>query len=307
MDRASRFGERMSIHSAIADFLSFMEANGVAPTEPIADRLASGSLIRFRCEGDGKGRKNGWAILYLDERPAGAFGNYRLNTGTLKWKSDNDQPALSREEREALQREWRAAKDRRESERLNNEHQAALAASDLWQRAAPATPDHPYIQRKQIDPKPLRQMGDELLIPICDDQGLLRNLQRIFPNGDKRFLKGGRVDDLFAIVGRFSGDTREAIICEGYSTADTLHRATGHPVIVTFSTANMPRVARLWSERRPDLNYTVFADDDEATALREEARTGTYKNPGVDTARAVAAEIGAHIAFPFGKPQRGAA
>ena len=297
----------MSVHDAIADFIGFMEANGVVPVEPIAQRLSGGSLIRFRCEGDGKGRQNGWAILYLDERPAGAFGNYRMNTGTLKWKSSADRPALSPAEREALQREWREAKARRAAEQANNEHQAALAASDLWQRAAPALADHAYVARKQIDPAPLRQLGDELLIPMTDDAGLLWNLQRIRPDGEKRFLKGARINGLFAIVGRFSPETEEAVICEGYATADTVHRATGFPAIVTFNTANMARVARLFAERRPDLNYTVFADDDEATARREMERRGVYKNPGIETAEAVAAEIGAHVAYPLGRPQRGAA
>lgn len=106
----------MSAQDAISDFIAFMEANGVVPVEPIAQRLGSGSLIRFRCEGDGKTRKNGWAILYLDERPAGAFGNYRLNTGTLKWKSNDDRPALTAAERAALQQEWREKKEQRDHE-----------------------------------------------------------------------------------------------------------------------------------------------------------------------------------------------
>lgn len=297
----------MSIHDAISDFIGFMEANGVVPIEPIAQRLASGSLIRFRCEGDGKGRQNGWAILYLDQRPAGAFGNYRMNTGTLKWKAADDRPALSPAERAALQREWREAKERREAEQSNNERQAALAAADLWQRASAATSDHPYVQRKQINPEPLRMLGEELLVPMTDNTGLLWNLQRIKPDGEKRFLKGGRINGLFAIVGKFSPETEEAVICEGYATGDTVHRATRLPVIVTFNTSNMAKVARLFAERRPDLNYTVFADDDEATARREMERRGIYKNPGIETAEAVAAEIGANVAYPLGKPQRGAA
>lgn len=297
----------MSIHDAIADFIGFMEANGVEPVEPIAQRIASGSLIRFRCEGDGKGRQNGWAILYLDQRPAGAFGNYRMNTGTLKWKSDADRPVLTDAERTALQREWRQAKERREAEQWNNERQAALAAADLWQRAQSATAEHPYVARKQIDPAPLRVLGAELLVPMTDDTGLMWNLQRIKPDGEKRFLKGGRINGLFAIVGRFNPETREVVICEGYATADTVHRATGLPVIVTFNTANMAKVARLFAERRADLDYTIFADDDEATAMRELDRRGVYKNPGIETAEAVAAEIGASVAYPLGKPQRGAA
>src|SRR3546814_20812354 len=63
---------------ALADFIRAMELEGVKALEPIAARIASGELIRFRCDGDGHGRQNGWAILYLDQRPAGAFGNYRL-------------------------------------------------------------------------------------------------------------------------------------------------------------------------------------------------------------------------------------
>jgi putative DNA primase/helicase len=285
----------MSASEAIADFISFMEANGVVPADPIAQRLASGNLIRFRCDGDGKGRQNGWAILYLDERPAGAFGNYRLNTGTLKWKSDADRPALSASEREALRKEWRDAKDRREAEQRENERQAALDAAEMWRRAAPASADHPYVARKQIDPTPLKQLGDQLLIPMYAADGFLWNLQRINPDGEKRFLRGGRVDDLFCFVGEFTAETSEAVIAEGYATADAVHQATGLPAIASFSAKNMLRVARVWNQRRPDLSYTIFGDDDRAT----EEKTG--KNPGREAALAAALEIGAKVAFPLGR------
>ena len=297
----------MSAHDAIADFICFMEANGVKSSEEIASRLASGSLIRFACEGDGKARKNGWAILYLDERPAGAFGNYKMNTGTLKWKSGADRPALSQAERESLQREWRVAKEHRESEKRSSEQQAALDAADMWRRADFVDWNHPYIEAKGIEFNGLKQIGDNLLVPMFDHTGRLWNLQRIMPDGTKRFLRGGRIDDLFHIIGQFSPDTVDAIFVEGFSTGDTVNRATGLPVVVTFNTANMPRVARLWAEARPDLNFTVFADDDEATALGFVERGHPYKNPGIETAEAVAAEIGASVAYPLGYPQRGAA
>lgn len=297
----------MSANEHISDFIAFMETNGVEPDEPIAARLASGSLIRFHCKGDSKGRKNGWAILYLDALPAGAFGNYRQNTGTLKWKADSNRPALSQEERAALQREWNQARERREAERQNNERHAALAAADLWNGAWPAEQDHPYITKKQIDPAPLRQHRGELLVPMIDEHGALWNLQRIKADGEKRFLKGGRIDGLFAMIGDFTHETRGVVLVEGYATGDSVHRAAGLPVVVTFNTSNMPKVARLWAERRPDLEYTIFADDDHATGLRELERTGTYKNPGIEVAEAVAAEIGAMVAYPLGKPRGRAA
>ena len=97
----------MSAHEAIADFIHAMECEGVKALEPIAQRLSSGELIRFRCDGDGKGRQNGWAILYLDEKPAGAFGNYRLGL-SRKWRVDRDL-SLSPEERRKLSAEWAEA------------------------------------------------------------------------------------------------------------------------------------------------------------------------------------------------------
>lgn len=284
----------MSYHDAIADFVAFMGANGVKPIEPIASRLVSGSLIRFRCDGDSKGRLNGWAILYLDERPAGAFGNYRLNTGTLKWKARDDRPALSKAERAAIEAEWREAKDRREAERRANERQAGLDAAEMWKRAIPASAEHPYAAKKRLNTAPLRQLGDQLLIPMFDAEGTLWNLQRVNPKGDKRFLRGGRCEDLFCFIGSFDG-AFEAVIAEGYATADAVNQATGTPAIAAFSAKNMLRVARLWHERRPDLLFTIFGDDDRAT----EAKTG--RNPGREAAEAAAAEIGARLAFPLGE------
>ena len=286
----------MSATDAIADFTAFMVANGVKPLENIAAALASGALIRFRCEGDGKGRENGWAILYLDERPAGAFGNYKANTGTLKWKSGADRPALTQAERDTMQREWREARDKREAQKRNNERQAALDAAELWQRAGPAQSDHAYVMAKRLNPTPLRQNGEVLLVPMFDQAGLLWNLQRISPAGEKRFLRGGRTDDLFCIIGTFDGQ-HEAAIGEGYATMDAVNQAAQIPAIVAFSAKNMARVARLWADARPDLHFIIIADDDAGLA---EARP-EIGNVGRIAAEAAAAQIGAKVAYPKGE------
>ena len=72
---------------AVSAFIGAMQAFGLIPVEPIADKLAAGEFIRFECEGDRKGKANGWARLFLDGHPAGRFGNYRLAIDTT-WKSD---------------------------------------------------------------------------------------------------------------------------------------------------------------------------------------------------------------------------
>lgn len=279
----------MSAHEAIADFIHAMEVEGVKPLEPIAQRLSSGDLIRFRCDGDGKGRQNGWAILYLDEKPAGAFGNYRLGL-SRKWRVDRDL-SLSPEERRRLSAEWAEAKQRRAEEKERCETEAAREAADMWARGLMPTSEHPYVAAKRLDPLPLREFDARLLVPMFDGLGKLWNLQRIAGDGTKRFLRGGRTDGLFNIIGKFSHRGETCCIGEGYATMAAVHRATGHSCIVAFSAKNMAAVARLWNEARQDLNFIICADDD----------SHLERNIGYEAAKAVAEEIGAKIALPAGR------
>lgn len=286
----------MSYHDAITEFIRAMELEGIKSVEPVAQRLSSGDLIRFRCEGDGKGRQNGWAILYLDEVPAGAFGNYRMGV-SRKWRIDREGPVLSAEERAKLTAEWAEAKQRRLDERQLCEAEAAQDAAEMWARAAPASPDHGYVARKQLDPALFRQEGDKLLVPMIDGTGKLWNLQRIGPDGVKRFLRGGRVGGLFFVIGSFSRRGERACIGEGVSTMHAVHVHSGLPCIAAFSAKNIAAVARLWNDARPDLDYVICADDDPELADNPNIR----QNLGVEAAKAAAYEIGARLAVPLGR------
>lgn len=292
----------MTVHETIADFLDFMRCEGVEPvdTAKFCADITCGEVIRFDCVGDRAKRQNGWAKLYLDERPAGAFGNWKLGINR-RWSSGSTNE-LSPEERRTLRQEWEREKARREAITRTAQEEATHDAVGMWSAAERAKPDHGYVARKQIDHRPLRQQGDALLVPMYDDEGRLWNLQRIKPDGEKRFLYGARVDGLFAIIGCFTG-AREAVIGEGYATMDAVHRASGLPCVVAFNTANLVKVARIWGARRPDLSFTIFADDDAATAQKELERTGVAKNPGIEAAEAAAVEIGARVAYP---PRRAA-
>ena len=50
----------------VATFLDAMEAAGIIRAEPIAHRLGTGEGVRFRCEGDAPGERNGLAWLHLN-------------------------------------------------------------------------------------------------------------------------------------------------------------------------------------------------------------------------------------------------
>lgn len=290
----------MSVYATIQDFLAFMRAEGVVPTDPgaFANEITCGDVIRFDCDGERRGSKNGWAKLYLDERPAGAFGNWKRGINR-RWFSGTANE-LTPAERQSMRREWEEKKAERERIRFEAQHGAARDARHIWTSASPADADHPYVAKKHIDPAPLRQNGDELLIPMFDDEAMLWNIQRIFPDGKKLFLKEGRIDGLFAIIGTFEG-AKSAVIGEGYATLDSVNQATRLPCIVAFNTSNLPKVARIWAGRRRDLDFIVFADDDEATAQKLLVEEGQYKNPGKEAAEAVATEIGAKIAYPIGR------
>lgn len=276
----------MSWHDHIADFIAAMEAEGIKATEPVGARLASGELIRFHCEGDGKGRRNGWAILYLDERPNGAYGNYRLGL-SRKWHSAGHR-SLTAAERESMQREWAQAKEKRRQEREVAEREAARDAADMWEAGSTASPDHGYVAAKSLDHYSLRQLGDKLLVPMYDAEGVIRNLQRIAPDGTKRFLRGGRTDGLFCPIGNFTRRGERACIGEGYATMAAVNRATGCPCIVAFSAKNLPAVARIWWDARPDLDFVIVGDDD----------AHLDRNLGRECAEAAAREIGARIWVP---------
>jgi putative DNA primase/helicase len=292
----------MSVQDTIGDFIAFMRSEGVEPANPadIFEKITCGRVIRFDCAGERKHSKNGWAKLYLDERPAGAFGNWKQGINR-RWASGAANE-LTPQERQHLREEWDRKKAERDAIQREAHECAGRDAAWIWGNAEPAEAGHGYAVSKRLNVAPLRQSGSKLLVPMFDADGGLWNVQRIWPDGTKRYLKDARVDGLFAIIGDFDG-ARRAIIGEGYATMDAVHQATGLPCVVSFNTSNLPKVARIWSSLRPDMTLTIFADDDAATAEKNLAERGAYKNPGIEAAEAIATEIGAKVAYP---PRRAA-
>src|SRR3546814_12230111 len=91
-----------------------------------------GKSVRFRADGDKPGKRNAWAILYFDKRPAGAFGSYRMGL-KQRWKA-NDLNELSPAEKQKLQREWAEARQRREQESFEGHRRVAVEAQRSEER-----------------------------------------------------------------------------------------------------------------------------------------------------------------------------
>lgn len=288
-------------HEHIQAMIAAMEAAGVVPQSSIAGDLmrSSGEILRFACEGDGA-KKNGWAVFYPEEGAspaAGAFGNYKQQTGTITWSAGRSGSALSPEERRKLSQQIERDKEDRERERQRREGEAAATAAAMWRDAAPADHAHDYLARKRMMAGPLRQSGDRLLVPMMDMERRIWNLQQIGPDGFKLFLKGARINGLFCVIGALRG-SRSGVIVEGYATGDAVHQATGLPVVVAFNTANLPKVAEAWMQRAPAINWIVAADDDHKTGLGMVEAGREYKNPGIEVAQSVARDLEMKFAAP---------
>lgn len=278
----------MEAADIIVAFIAAMEAVGMHSQDPIADRLGP-DLIRFRCDGDGPGKANGWAVLHLDGVPAGAFGNYRMGISE-KWRAGRSEP-LSKETRRAQSQAIRQARERKESELSSRQRASAHASQERWAAAGSADPQHPYLVRKRLSGEGLKQQGGSLLVPMFDAQGRLWNVQSISPNGDKRFAKNGRQKGLFLVLGK-----PDSLICigEGYATAAAVRRATGHAVAVAFSSANMLEVSRALRGLHAHADLVMLADDD--AHLVDHPHIG--RNIGLEAARAAAAAVGGRVAEP---------
>lgn len=252
---------------------------------------ADGAIHRFSTNGR-RGDDSGWYMLHTDGIAAGAFGCWREGlTQTWCAKSDN---AMTDAEREAHRQRIKAMKAQREADLSAAQQQASQTAAVLWQGATVAPAAHEYLTRKGIQPHGVKFDGHRLLIPMRDTAGTLHSLQTIAPDGDKRFMPGGRVKGCYHSIGKPAG---VLIVCEGYATGASIHEATGHAVAVAFNAGNLEPVALALRAKYPDLKIIIAADDDHLTDA----------NPGMTKAHAAALAVGGLVAvpsFPAGRPDK---
>lgn len=276
----------------VSEFLDAMGAAGIRPVEPIADKLASGDPVRFRADGDKPGRRNGWAWLHLDGVPAGVFRHYRLGVRTV-WRAGSDPRSLSPAERRAIMAQVRESEARRKAETEAKQEGAAGVARDLWRSARKADPTHGYLARKGLPAFGIRQHGGALLVPMVDCGFRLWNVQRVYPDGRKLFLSGGRTDGVFWSHGAFVQDGRPSagplVIGEGFATMAAVHHATGHGVVAAMSARNLETVACTIRKLFPSRTLIVAADDDRHLS----------ENIGLNAAQRAAESIGALLATPL--------
>ncbi|WP_168169363.1 toprim domain-containing protein [Kushneria phosphatilytica] len=242
---------------------------------------ADGVIHRFDASDKKRGNRCGWYVCpSLDVAVFGFWHTGEQHTVITGGRVD---PTTTLETRLAYQR----AKEQREAEQRQQWTRTAEQARRWWAAAESADPHHPYLLKKRLAPHGLRQRGDMLLVPLFLG-GELVNLQRILPDGSKRFMAGGRIRGAASLLGRIAGaDT--VYLCEGWATAATLHEAVGQPVVAAMNCGNLLPMARSLRSRLPaSVAIIVAADNDR------------YKsgNAGLTKGREAALAIGARIVWP---------
>ena len=259
-----------------ADLDAFRRAMTEAGITPPPEVVPDGRLHRFRLNGR-DARRSGWYVLHADPPANGVFGSWR--GGTHRWRGNGTASAVDRAEVERRARQ-------REQEEQEARRAGAERAQRLWEAADPAEASHPYLTRKRIQPHGLRQAGDVLLVPLRGPDGGLSGLQRIWPDGTKRFTAGTHPTAAYHLIGE---PGPEILIAEGIATAATLHAATGLPVAAAFSAGNLLPVTRRLRVEHPEAHLTLAADDDR----------GTDGNPGRTRAEEAASAVPrASVALP---------
>ena len=248
----------MNFNQIVQSFQAEMRSKGITPPQYLT---ANGKIHRFYIEGDRRGTKNGWYILYMDGLPGGAFGSWKLGIA-LTWCLKKRQ-FMSNHEFAKLKRQMDDARHQRDMERDVERKKAAILAKQRWCSYPVVDPNHPYLVRKQISPFCARQCSKEIVLPIIDFFGEFHSLQYIHEDGSKRFLPNGAIKSHFIPVHKHPKKVVQILVCEGLATAATLAQAYPDScVIAACNSGNLKSVALVLRENLPETKIIICADDD---------------------------------------------
>ncbi|ORC49931.1 virulence protein E [Burkholderia sp. A27] len=250
--------------SSLDQIISQLQSAG-HPALPDGHPVDDGKPHRY-----GPGKKY-WYSLHRIERGGlvlgytGAFGRWSGNDNgaqAFQWQGE----ALTPEDIDAARQRQEAAERIEAEKRAHAAKMAVNRARSQWHKAR-VEGASAYLERKQITPEAVR-FDDEgtLLVPMFQyaDGIRLVGLQKITPDGAKRFNKGMEKKGASFILGDLAADDRVAMIAEGYATGRSIRMATDGavPLSVCFDAGGIRPAARYLRDTYPDLHLLICADDD---------------------------------------------
>lgn len=244
-----------------------------------------GRIHRFRAPDEKRGKKSAW---YVYHGTHGAFGDW-VSGLIFKWHDGRDRRGYSDAETKKRDAEAFEKASARFNEEEANKRKARTKAKKMWDNAGQPNVMHEYLFEKGLSSyHGSRVLGNTLLVPMWNSKGELINLQRILPDGTKRFLYGGEVIGGYYIVG---GQTTGGMhyVCEGFATACTIYELTGKHVIVAFNRGNLELVTQMWRRHK----LIIAADNDYKTRIR-----GELANPGLEKGMEIAKKFKLDLVIP---------
>ena len=250
-----------------------MRSAGIDPPHKLE---IDGQLHRFST----KGRKrddSGWYVIFPDEPVAGRFGCWRDQIDCV-FKADVGRE-LTASENMAIIRRQTEAKEERERAREKKASLAANTVDTIWRDAIGASPDHPYLKRKGIEPHGARLTGDgRLIVPLYSSDGELASLQYISED-EKRYHPGGTTKSCSWTLGEVTPGP--IFVAEGYATAATVHEISGRPCVISYSANNLPTIVGQLREAHGQTQELVIVADNDASGVgRNKADEASAKHGG---------------------------
>lgn len=251
-----------------------------AGLEPPEEIILDGKVRRFRSGTKGQGSavdKPGWYVGFMDGIPAGRFGCWRAGV-EVTWRADVGR-TLSPSDEMAHALRMSEAKAARDAELKLTRQVASDTVSQIWANAGAASPEHPYLKRKGIQPHGARVTGDgRLIVPLYNKEGDLSSLQYIDSEGAKKYHPGAATGGTLNMIGS-ADEPGPVYVAEGFATAATIHEVTGRPCAVAYSAGNLPAVTGTMRERfGAAQDIVIVADNDASDVGRRYAEQASAKH-----------------------------
>ena len=259
----------------MSEFGGFLRTLGLQPRGVAAD----GKWRRCPTDNHPK-KKNGAYKLCVDGR-TGFAQDWAIHESAVVWHADGEQPDGF---------DVRKVREANRVARLESQR-ATVAAREFYASCEPLRGGHPYLEAHGLDMAGchgLRVDGMGWLVVPSYRGRSVQTVQRIAPDGDKRFWPGASVSGSSYTVWR--RDATVTVYCEGLATGLACFAALRESsAVVAWNAGNLARL----SPRGHGL-AVVAADNDHETAER------IGSNPGREAAARLAESLHCGVAYPVG-------
>lgn len=259
-----------------SEFRAFLLSIGLAPGAILPDGRWR------RCPTESHPRKKNGSYKLAEDGQIGWAQDFAAHAAPVTWRADGEASAAVPFDPAALARAHAEAR--------RKQVMASQAAREFYQQACTSLRGgHPYLESHGLDMAGCSglRVDDKgwLVVPALRERNLM-TVQRISPDGGKRFWPGAPVKGASYVVERPGASI--TVLCEGLATGLAIFSAAPLTrILVAFNSGNLKEV----SIPRAGM-LTIAADNDWKTA----ERVGT--NPGILAAQEAAEAFGVGVAVP---------